>query len=242
MVAEMPDRSSIGRAVYETVPGSGRLLSFELPAASTLLWATVDSTPTTPLRSSPGTWSIPLDDRRQSRIALIWKTDPVPFQSMSSTWSVALPRAGRGITRTLVAISAPPQMMIQGIVDGLEPVPMARLEMARADWFARSIGDVIAKIDRSSGRDHERLVSLLINHEIALRSAERSARWSESGEARTRNVRAEQDSKMIQSARGDRVETIRRAGLDDDLTSSQKYLGQSPANPTAPSGRSTRTE
>jgi hypothetical protein len=39
---------------------------------------------------------------------------------------------------------------------------------------------------------------------------------------------------MIQSARGDRVETVRRAGLDDDLTSSQKYLGQSPANPTRP--------
>ena len=234
MVAVMPDRSSIGRAVYETVPGSGRLLSFKIPDASTLLWATVDSTPTTPLRSSVGTWWIPLDDRRQSRIGLIWKTDPVASQSASSTWSVALPRAGRGIARTLVAISAPPQMMIQGIVDGIEPVPMARLEMARADWFARSIGDVITKIDRSSGRDHERLVSLLINHEIALRSAERSARWSAAGGTGTRNDRAEQDSEMIQSARRDRMETIRRAGLDDDLTSSQRYLGQSPANPTRP--------
>jgi hypothetical protein len=39
---------------------------------------------------------------------------------------------------------------------------------------------------------------------------------------------------LIQSARGDRVETIRRAGLDDDLTSSQRYLGQSPSNPTRP--------
>ena len=61
--------------------------------------------------------------------------------------------------------------MIQGNVGGLEPAAMARLEMARADWFARSIGDFITKIDRSSGRDHERLVSLLINHEMALRSA-----------------------------------------------------------------------
>ena len=114
---------------FLAVAGSCRL-SFR--PTSTLLWAAVDSIPTTPLRSSLGTWSIPLDDRRQSRIALIWKTDPVPFQSTSSTWPVALPRAGRGITRTLVAISAPPQMMIQGIVDGLAPAPMARLEMARS--------------------------------------------------------------------------------------------------------------
>jgi hypothetical protein len=39
---------------------------------------------------------------------------------------------------------------------------------------------------------------------------------------------------MIQSARGDRVETIHRAGLDDDLTSAQNYLGQSSANTTRP--------
>ena len=108
MVAVMPDQSSLGRAVYETVPGSGRLLSFELPATSTLLWATVDSTPATPLRSSLGTWSIPLDDRRQSRIALIWKTDPVPSQSASSTWPVALPRAGTGSATTLVVHIRPP--------------------------------------------------------------------------------------------------------------------------------------
>jgi hypothetical protein len=236
MVAVMPDRSGLGRAVYETVPGSGRLLSFELPATSTLLWATVDSTPAIPLRTSLGRWSIPLDDRRQSRIALIWKTAPVPSQSQStsSTWPVALPRAGTGSATTLVAIFTPPDLVIQGSVGGLEPAAMARLEMARADWFARSIGEFITKIDRSSGRDHERLVSLLINHEMALRSAERSARWSDSGGARTRNDRADQDYRMIQSARGDRVETIRRAGLDDDLTSAQNYLGQSSANTTRP--------
>ena len=53
---------------------------------------------------------------------------------------------------------------------------MARLDMARADWLAQSIRESLAKLDRSSGRDHERLVSLLINHELALRAAERAAR------------------------------------------------------------------
>jgi hypothetical protein len=232
MVAVMPDRSSIGRAVYETVPASGRLLSFKIPDASTLLWTTVDSIPATPRRSALGTWSIPLDDRRQSRIALIWKTDPIPSQSALSAWPVALPRAGAGSATTVVAISAPPDLAIQGNAGGLEPAAMARLEMARADWLARSIGDFITKIDRSSGRDHERLVSLLINHEMALRTAERSARWSDSTGAKIDRI--EQDSKLILAARGDMAETIRKSGLDDDLTSASNYLGQAPSNPNRP--------
>ena len=162
MVVALPDRSSIGRAVYETVPESGSLLSFELPAESSLLWATVDSSPATPLRSSSGIWSIALDDRRQSRVSLIWKTEPTLSSSWGSTWPVVLPRTGTGPATTVVAVYTPPQVKIQGDFAGLEPTTMARVEMARADWLAaRSIADLVAKIDRSSGRDHEKLVSLL---------------------------------------------------------------------------------
>ena len=59
-VVALPDRSILGRAVYETVPGSGSVLSFELPAGSSLLWATVDFNPSAPLRSASGTWSFAL--------------------------------------------------------------------------------------------------------------------------------------------------------------------------------------
>ena len=41
----MPDRSTIGRATYDAVAGSGTFLPFELPSDSTLLWATVDASP-----------------------------------------------------------------------------------------------------------------------------------------------------------------------------------------------------
>ena len=93
MLEAMPDRSIIGRAVYDTVPGTGPSLSFELPPESSLLWATVDFNPGTPLRSSTGTWSIACDPHRQSRIGLLWRTGP---SSTGSTWPVRSPRAGVG--------------------------------------------------------------------------------------------------------------------------------------------------
>jgi len=234
MVVAMPDRSSIGRAVYETVPESGSLLSFELPAGSSLLWATIDSNPAFPLRSSSGTWSIALDDRRQSRVSLIWKTGAAASPSSGSTWPVALPRTGMGPAPTLVAVYTPPQIMIKSDFGGLEPTAMARVEMARADWLARSIGDFVAKIDRSSGRDHEKLVSLLINHEMALRSAERSDRRGDPVATRTGKDGTGPDTETIRAARAARVETTRRAGLEVDLASAQNYLGEAPADLTGP--------
>jgi len=234
MVVALPDRSSIGRAVYETVPGSGSLLSFQLPTGSSLLWATVDSNPATPLRSSSGTWSIAVDDRRQSRVSLIWKTAAAASPSSGSTWPVVLPRTGTGPATTVVAVYTPPQIVIRGDFAGLEPTTMAGVEMARADWLARSIGDLVAKLDRSSGRDHEKLVSLLINHEMALRSAERSDPRGEPAATKTENDGAERNSEQVRAARAARVEITRRAGLEADLASVQSYLGESPADVTRP--------
>ena len=64
------------------------------------------------------------------------------------------------------------------------------------NWLAPTgwpvaIGDLVAKFDRSSGRDHEKLVSLLINHEMALRGAERNVRWT----ARAANQRGKWPSR-----------------------------------------------
>jgi len=124
--------------------------------------------------------------------------------------------------------------MIRGDFGGLEPTAMARVEMARADWLDRSIGDFVAKIDRSSGRDHEKLVSLLINHEMALRSAERSDRRSDPAAPKTDNEGAGPDSQKIRAARASMAETTRRAGLEADLASAQSYLGEAPADLTGP--------
>ncbi len=177
----MPDRSIVGRALYDVVPDSGRLLNVELPAGSTILWAAVDPNPAVPLRSGPGVWSIVLDAGRPERVCLIWKTAPgeaaAPGPATASGgWSLALPRAGLGPCRTLVSVSTPAGVAIEEVPAGFERVAMARLDKARADRLGQSIRDSLAKLDRSSGRDHERLVALLIHHELALRAAERALR------------------------------------------------------------------
>jgi hypothetical protein len=228
----MPDRSIIGRAVYDTVPGTGPSLSFELPPESSLLWATVDFEPGAPLRSSTGTWSIACDQHRQSRIGLLWRTGP---PAPGPTLPVPLPRAGVGPAMTFVSVYSPPGAILrQGIIPGLELVGMARWEMARADWLARSIGDLVAKFDRSSGREHEKLVSLLINHEMALRGAQRNVRWTARAGTKEESGRVEHDLNLIRAARAAREETMRRAGLDDDLSSARIYLGEIPAKLTRP--------
>ena len=198
MIVALPDRSSVGRAVYETVAGAGADLSIELPSGSSVLWAAVDSNAVTPLKSSSGTLSIPLDDSRQSRVGLIWRC---AAPSAGTGWPLDLPRAGPGPVTTLVAVYTPTPMVIQGDLGGLEPISIARLEMARADSLTRSIEDFVAKIDRSSGRDHEKLVSLLISQELALRSADRSHQRVDPAGAKTPDDRPGRNSEMIQSAR-----------------------------------------
>jgi hypothetical protein len=231
-----PDRSIIGRAVYQTVPDSGRLLSIELPAGSSPLWATVDSNPAILFRSSPRTWSIALEGRPQATVCLIWKADPAPAPSSAAplTQPIMLPKAGAGPVRTLLTFYTPTPWGVSGGFGSFERASMARLEMARADWMAHSINEFRTKLDRSSGRDHERLVSFLINFEMALRSAERSARWSEWEKNRTPMERAARDAGMVQSTRRAVAEALQTAGLAADLASAQSYLGQSTARRSRP--------
>ena len=197
-VTVMPDRSIIGRAVYEPVPDSGRLLTIALPTDSSILWAAIDSNPTIPLRSRPDTWSIVLDGRREDRICVIWKTESPTSSSAprSSDWPVVLPRVGIGSSRSFLEVFTPPGVTVAAVPAGFEPATMPQLEMARADWISQSIRGFLGQLDRSSGRDHKRLVSLLINHELALRRA---------GSAR---VRATVDACRL----GPRADSVRPAG------------------------------
>jgi hypothetical protein len=232
-MAVLPDRSIIGRAVYETVPDGGHLLTVDLPAGSSILWAAVESNPTVPLQSGPGRWSIVLDGRREERTCVIWKTGPAASPApRSSSGSIALPRAGVGTSRSLLTVFTPPGVTVEGIPAGFEPASMVRLELARADGIAQSIRSFLGQLDRSSGRDHERLVSLLINHELALRGAERGSRWSEWGRSRAPD---DPDLERIPRARSAVIDAVSSAGLPDDQASARDYLGESAAGSSRPS-------
>ncbi|MGO9917505.1 MAG: hypothetical protein ACLQIB_22735 [Isosphaeraceae bacterium] len=228
LISISADGSATGRAAYDLYSGSGRTLSFELPANGTLLGATIDSNPATTLRDSARRWSIVLENHHPSRVCLIWRTPAVSTLVSGTPVSLELPRAGIGQSPALVALHVAPYAIIDGDLSGLERVATSRLELARADRLGRAIGDLVSRIDRSSGRDHEKLVSLLINQELALRDAERSIRWSEPSGLNTAAGRSQRDSALIESARGARLDILRRAGLEDDLASAQAYLGQSP--------------
>lgn len=93
-------------------------------------------------------------------------------------------------------------MTLEAAPAGFERVAMASLDKARADWLGQSLRDSLAKFDRSSGRDHERLVGLLINHELALRAADRAAHRD--------------DALLSQGSVGQRelFQSIERAGRD----------------------------
>ena len=108
---------------------------------------------------------------------------------------------------------------------------MARLEMARADWLARGVGDLVAKFDRSSGRDHEKLVSL------AHQSRDGPSKCPEkrSMDRSRRNQRQSVDEARprldsIRSARDRPGRDDARAGLEEDLSSARIYLGETLAN------------
>jgi len=229
----LPDRSLLGRAVYETQAHTGRFLVAELPPGSSLLWSTVDQSPTAPLRSSEGRWLIPLGELGPCRVSLFWSAADPGGGSTASGWSLILPSAGVGRVSTLVTLHLPDQLAIKPSLAGLELTVPDRVDLERADRLARQITEFIAQIDRGSGRDRERAASLLIVHEMALRSAERSLRWSVRVGDRTRKEPAERDLEVIQSSRKALLESLRAAALDDEIDAAQSYLGLSPRAPAS---------
>ena len=72
--------------------------------------------------------------------------------------------------------------------------------------------------------------SLLISHELALRTAERSLRWNARRGDPARKERAERDLEVIQSTRKAVIESLRAAALEDEIDAAQSYLGASSGN------------
>jgi hypothetical protein len=137
-----------------------------------------------------------------------------------------LPRVGQGETTNLVTVYVPADYTLGRETAGLRPTSMARLEMARADWLLRSVNDFVPRIDRGSDRDHQKLVSMLIGHEMRLRSVSRSDRLTVAGAgASSKELGAGSD--WIEAARARRAEAVRRVNLEQDLAIANRYLGAS---------------
>jgi hypothetical protein len=230
----LPDRSVHGRALYETQARTGRFLVAELPRGSSLLWATVDQGPVVPLRASNERWFVPLDNQGAARVALFW-TGPldVSDEGGESAWALDLPRAGPVRSSAIVRVHLPETLSAGQPPGGMELTGPDRVDLERADRIVRQVSEFIAQMDRGSGRDRERVASLLIAHEMELRSAERSLRWNARGGDRGRRERAQRDLEVIRSTRKALAETLRAAALDEELEAAENYLGQSASSASA---------
>jgi hypothetical protein len=234
----LPDHSFMGRGLYETRPKSGRYLIADPPRSAKLLWAAVDQNPVRTSTTPDGRWLIPLADGGPHRVGLYWKGELAASQPPDSQtskppeereWSVDLPRVGPGRAATLATIHAPEDLIIRPILTDLELVPFDRLELERADRIARQINEYLGQMDRRSGRDREHIISLLIAHELAIRTADRSLRLTARKADRGRRERAERDLEIVRAARKALLESLRAAALEDEVDAALVYLGQPPS-------------
>ncbi|MBV8488461.1 MAG: hypothetical protein JO161_09295, partial [Planctomycetaceae bacterium] len=224
----LPDRSLLGQAVYETQAPTGRFLVIELPKQSSIIWLTVDQNPVLPLGSSSGRWLIPLTEPGAGRVNLFWKVPASSTLAAHEIWSCTLPKAGVGRCSTLLTLHLPPNMIARSAFAGLELTTPDRAMLERADLIAQQLTDFAARIDRSSGRDRQRALALLISHELALRDVERSLRWNDRRGDRACKEQAGRDLEIIATSRKTLQENLRAAALDDEIEAADAYFGAPP--------------
>ncbi|QEH37894.1 hypothetical protein OJF2_64860 [Aquisphaera giovannonii] len=225
----LPDRSVRGRSVFEVQPRSGRFLAVELPPGGVMLWATADQAPARPVRAADLRWLVPLGDRAASQVAVFWGAPPPEAGRAGAAWSQPIPAAGPDRVPARVTIRVPEGLAVRAVSGELEATTADRLIFDRADRIRRQAGEFINQMDRGSSRDREHVAGLLIAHELSLRGADRSIRWSSRHLAADRRERAERDLAVIQSARKGMLETLHAAALDDEIAAGQSYLGAGPA-------------
>jgi hypothetical protein len=223
-VAIRPDRSLRGRAIYETLARSGRLLVVELPPTCNLVWSTVDQSPAAPLRSTDGRLHIPVGEQGPHRVSVFWNkpADSVPS---SPEWSFAIPRAGLDRVDTLLTVYHAGDATLDPTQGELEVSTADRLDLERADRIARQITEFTSQMDRGSARDRQRITSLLVAHELALRSAERSLRWTARLGDQSRRQRLDRDLETIHSSREVVLDAVRASALDEESQRADYALG-----------------
>jgi hypothetical protein len=219
----MADGRVFGRAIYETQQRSGRFLETDFLPASTLLWATVDNAPVVPMRSAEGKWLIPLAERSSNRVCLGWNQRLTA--NSTGGWSLSLPRVGSDRVPTLVTACLPVGLTLNPLGEDLEASVPERFELERAYRTARQISEFVSQMDRRSARDRDRLVSLVIAHELSLRSAERSWKRATRGGNGIHGEGAQRDLETIQSTRKALTESLRAAKLEKEIEAAQLALG-----------------
>ncbi|WP_337174201.1 hypothetical protein [Paludisphaera sp.] len=220
-VVVRPDGSALGLAEYQAEPRTGRFLTVAPPGGARLIRAAVDGAAVGPLLDAEDRWTIPLGDSTARQVSLVWSADPPPPGARGP----ALPRAGDGRAPALVTVHAPPEATVLSTLGGLEGAGPERIHLERADRIAARALDLVAEMDRGSGRDRARLVALLIDHESTLREAEHALLAASRGPDRARRERATRDLEVVKTARDQLAESLRAAGMEEAIAWAREALG-----------------
>ena len=222
------DGSLLGLALYEVEPRSGPFLAIDPPARSEPLWASVNNLPTPPLKGATGRWLIPMGDEAagqvQVPVRLIWKTAPDPRAVAARP--LVLPALDQVRVPTFVTVHAPTSLDVRSPDQtSLESVPRERLEIERVEWQGKRIADSLSKLDRSSLRDCEALISDLVQFELLSRDAERAALWNLTTPPGYRDVHIQRLQERARLAGMGLGDAIRNAALDEFAESARIHLG-----------------
>jgi len=222
-----PGGSTLGTALYRTEPRTGQYLTVAPPDGARLLRAAVDGEAVPSLLDAESRWTIPLGDQETKLVGLTWAVEE-EVAATAGPRHVGLPRVGDGKTPTLVGVYMPPGTSLRPSSAPLESVGPERQHLERAARAARLAYDLVAEMDRGSARDRGRLVSLLIEHESALRGGERALSAAARSADRSRRDRAARDLESIQASRAQLVESLRASGLEEPVADAWAYLGLQP--------------
>jgi hypothetical protein len=236
------DGAVVGLAVYEVEPRSGAFLALDPPTRSRPLWATVNNIPTPPLRAASGQWLIPIPPAEESagpsqvpvQVRLIWESAPnPPAGEGADPHPLPLPALAQRNIPLFVTIHLPAAVDVTSPNGSLTLVPRERLEVARLEWQGRRITDALGKLDRSSQRECEALVSSLVQFELLKRDAERTAHWSQTSPHPYRDLRVARLEERVAIASRALSDALRNAALEEFAESARIHVGLVADDPTS---------
>ncbi len=220
-VVVRPDGSALGLADFQTEPRTGRFLTVAPPEGARLLRAAVDGAAVGPSLDAESRWVVPLGESSAPLVSVVWEAE----RPSSEPRGPALPRVGDGRVAASASVYAPAETSVRSPLGGLEAVAPERVFLDRADRAAESALELVAEMDRGSGRDRARLVALLIEHESTLREVERALGAAFRGGDRPRRDRAARDLEMVKAARDRLAETLRATGMEEPVAWARESLG-----------------
>jgi hypothetical protein len=224
------DGATLGLARYEVEPRSGPFLPVSLAEGTEPLWASVNNIPVEPLRASTGRWLIPLDEAGASQVALVWKGPGVRLGEAGSH-PLPLPSLDRAHVFKLVNVHAPESIALACPAGSTVQVPRERLDLDRADWLTRRTAEGLGRLDRTSLREREGLVSHLVQLGLFMRSALRAAAGDTTSTPTLRALRLRRAQERVENIQRAVSEAIQTAALEEFEQSAQIHLGQVPDDP-----------